>query len=96
MMRLVSAMLVTTITVQVWPLGAAEINPDDMPNPLNKIFFGVRTHPENGPPRSMQIEVDTVKECIDHVKQALAKKVGDTDKANEVRCIKERNAEKPS
>jgi hypothetical protein len=74
---------------------AQEINPEEPPDPLNKVFFGARIYPEkNGPVRSMQTEVDTVKECIEHATKALAESV-DGAKAIEVRCIKEKNAEKP-
>jgi hypothetical protein len=77
------------------PAAAQNINPEAPPDPLNKVFFGARIYPEGGPVRSMQTEVDTVKECIDNAAKALAAKWVDDAKAIEVRCIKERNADKP-
>ena len=77
------------------PAQAAEFNPDALPDPLNKVYFGARVYPESGPVNSMQIEVSTVQECIDHIIKAIAHAVG-TAKAIEVRCVKERNADKPS
>lgn len=77
------------------PGRAEEINPDKMPDPLNKIFFGARMYTNEGPVRSMQIEVGTAQECIENMVKALAGTVPADTKAIEVRCIKERNVEKP-
>lgn len=89
-------MLVASVITQAHAADRTEVNPDAPPDPLNKIFFGVREHSAIRPPRSIQTEVPTVNECLGQAAAALNRPVDDDVNEIEVRCIKERNAEKPS
>jgi len=98
MKNFIKAKLVTIFCATAAFAQAQVLNPELPSDPLNKIFFGARVFPHTGPIRSMQIEVDTVKECLAQAAQALDR---DPDffkdaRAVEVRCIRERNSEKPS
>lgn len=92
-----AVMLVVTVITQATRLGAAEIDPNAPPDPLNRVFFGARTYPEKGHmPHVWSAEVGSVAECIENAVQLLAKEVSNNNRAIEVRCIKERNVENPS